>query len=141
VAHGKEWTAWTAAKQRCFNDKHPQYANYGGRGITMHKEWADDFAKFYQHIGPAPGAGRGVSLDRVDNNEGYEPGNVRWASTTQQLKNRRVTRIIEIEGQTMTANEACEKYNLPYSTIDARFRKGIRGADLVAPRKRVLTKG
>jgi hypothetical protein len=141
VANGKEHRAWTAAKQRCFNQKHPQYSSYGGRGITMCEAWVKDFAKFYAHIGPAPGQGRNVSLDRTKNDGDYEPGNVRWASTQQQLLNRRVTRLIEIDGQTMNTKEACERYALPYTTIDARFRKGVTGAALVAPRKRVLTKG
>ena len=139
VSHGKEWRAWTAAKQRCFNEKHPQYANYGGRGISMCKEWADDFAKFYQHIGPAPSSDRSASLDRIDNGKNYEPGNVRWASMKQQIGNRRVTRRIEIDGKTMTATEACERYNLPYTTIDARYRKGLRGAALVAPKQNKST--
>lgn len=141
VAHGKEWKAWTAAKQRCFNQKHPQYSSYGGRGITMCEAWVKDFAKFYAHIGPAPGQGRSVSLDRIKNDGDYEPGNVRWASTQQQLMNRRVTRLIEIDGQIMSTKEACEKYNLPYTTVDARIRRGLTGAALVAPRERVLTKG
>lgn len=141
VAHGKEWKAWTAAKQRCFNEKHPQYPNYGGRGITMCKEWVEDFAAFYLHIGPAPGEGRGVSLDRIDNDGNYEPGNVRWASRVQQIGNRRVSRIVAVDGERMTTTEACERYGLPYTTIDARFRKGLRGAALIAPRQRVLNKG
>jgi hypothetical protein len=140
VAHGKEWRAWTAAKQRCLNGRHPQYPNYGGRGITMCVEWAKDFAKFYAHVGPAPGEGRNVSLDRIDNDGNYEPGNVRWASRVQQVGNRRVTRMVEVDGETMTATEACKRYGLPYSTIDARFRKGLRGAALIAPRQRVLNK-
>lgn len=89
VAHGKEWKAWTAAKQRCFNKNHPNYHHYGGRGITMCDEWVRDFSAFYVHVGPAPEHTKRMSVDRIDNNGNYEPGNVRWATPSEQLANRK----------------------------------------------------
>jgi hypothetical protein len=90
-AHGKEWKAWQAAKQRCFNSNHPNYKHYGGRGITMCAEWVSDFSAFLEHIGLAPLVHR-ISIDRIDNDGNYEPGNVRWATPYQQVMNRRNTR-------------------------------------------------
>lgn len=134
VAHGKEWAAWTAAKQRCYNPKNPQYAHYGGRGITMCDEWKSSFPAFYAHIGPAPTKDRRSSLDRINNNGNYEPNNVRWATPTAQLSNRRSSIVVHIDGLALSAADACSAYNLPYTTIYARWRRGIRGAALVAPR-------
>lgn len=81
-----EYRAWRQAKNRTTNPAYPKFARYGGRGITMSPEWVDDFAAFFRHIGPRPGAG--YSLDRIDNSKGYEPGNVRWATASEQAANR-----------------------------------------------------
>lgn len=84
-----EHKSWKAAKQRCLNPKDASYNEYGGRGITMCQEWADSFEAFYAHIGLRP---KGCSLDRIDNEKGYEPGNVRWATKVIQNNNRRKRR-------------------------------------------------
>lgn len=136
MAKSKEHRAWLAAKQRCFNPKNPQYKNYGARGISMHPEWVDDFDAFYRHIGPAPGEGRRVSIDRIDNDGNYEPGNVRWStSIEQQLGNRRVTRRVGIGNEAKTLAEIAETSGLPYTTLDGRWRNGVRGDDLIAPKQ------
>lgn len=81
-----EYMAWTSMKQRCLNPRHKSYARYGGRGISVCREWADSFETFYRHIGPRPGPG--YSLDRYPDNTGnYEPGNVRWATWQEQNQN------------------------------------------------------
>jgi hypothetical protein len=82
-----EYRMWTNAKTRCFSAGRRDYKNYGGRGITMCAEWVHDFAAFFAHIGPRPSTA--YSIDRIDNDRGYEPGNVRWATRSQQNKNQR----------------------------------------------------
>lgn len=82
-----EFVAWCAAKARCFNVKSPRYPEWGGRGITMHPEWIDSFQAFLGHVGRRPSPK--MTLDRIDNNGNYEPGNVRWASKSQQRINQR----------------------------------------------------
>lgn len=82
-----EWRAWYQARARCTDDRLPHWPNYGGRGITMCQEWMDDFLAFYDHIGPKPSSE--LSLDRIDNDGNYEPGNVRWATRTEQNNNKR----------------------------------------------------
>jgi hypothetical protein len=74
--------------QRCTNPKHPAYAYYGGRGLTVCAEWLGPggYQAFVAHIGEAP---EGHWLDRIDNDKGYEPGNVRWATPKEQAANRR----------------------------------------------------
>jgi hypothetical protein len=107
----------------------------------MHPDWVNDFAAFYAHIGPAPGEGRQVSVDRINNDGNYEPNNVRWATTTRsQLLNRRGSRMVEVDGVSVALADAAEAHGLPYTTVDARWRRGLRGAALLAPRARVLNK-
>ena len=81
-----EYGAWRDAKQRVTNPANKDWPDYGGRGITMADEWLNDYAAFLAHIGPRPD---GKSLDRIDVNGNYEPGNVRWAGRSTQNRNKR----------------------------------------------------
>lgn len=85
-----EYVAWASAKHRTTNRHYHGYVRYGGRGITMCQAWIEDFAAFLAHIGPKPAPG--LTLDRIDNERGYEPGNVRWATPKEQANNRRNNR-------------------------------------------------
>jgi hypothetical protein len=81
-----EYRSWESAKQRCFNPNTTGYKNYGGRGITMCATWANDFSSFLESMGPRP---EGTSLDRINVDGNYEPGNCRWADRSMQRNNRR----------------------------------------------------
>lgn len=81
------YNAWSGMIQRCENHNHVSFEDYGGRGITVCKRWKESFENFLSDVGERPS--KGVSLDRVDNNGNYEPGNVRWATPTEQQLNRR----------------------------------------------------
>lgn len=91
LKHGRsalpEYKCWQQIKQRCLNPNHRAYPNYGGRGITIALEWVDDFEAFLVHVGFRPTPKH--SLDRINNDRGYEPGNVRWVSWVEQNRNRR----------------------------------------------------
>lgn len=82
-----EYRAWTNAKTRTTNPRYKDWRYWGARGIRMAPEWLHDFPAFFAHIGPRPGPG--YSIDRIDNNGDYAPGNVRWATATEQKMNQR----------------------------------------------------
>lgn len=84
-----EYIVWSGIKQRCFNQNSVNHKNYGGRGITMHPEWVHDFHRFLEHVGPRPGPGSKWQLDRINNDGNYEPGNVRWATVSENSRNKR----------------------------------------------------
>ena len=85
----KEYSAWAHIKQRCLNPNATSFSDYGGRGITICEQWKNSFEQFFLDVGAAPEKNSGISIDRIDNNRGYEPGNVRWADRSTQNKNRR----------------------------------------------------
>lgn len=84
--HLSEFNSWYAARSRCHRTEDRNWRNYGGRGIFMAPEWFMDFDAFLAYIGPKPS---GTSLERIDNDRGYVPGNVRWATYVEQAANQR----------------------------------------------------
>lgn len=86
------YALWGNIKQRCENPRAIDFDDYGGRGLQLHKEWSEDATTFIedviQEIGEKPG--KEYSLDRIDNEVGYEPGNIRWATPKEQANNRRL---------------------------------------------------
>jgi len=94
--HKSEWTAYANAKQRCSNPKNPKWKDYGGRGIQF---LFKGFREFMGYIGPKPDSK--LTLDRIENNGNYEPGNVQWATRSEQSKKgkrRIITKIQKSQG-------------------------------------------
>lgn len=86
MTYTPEYGTWVAMKKRCYYHKTNDYERYGGAGITVCDQWRTSFEQFYKDVGPKPGPG--YSLDRIDGTKGYFPENVRWATFSEQAKNR-----------------------------------------------------
>jgi hypothetical protein len=89
ITHGmtntKTYRAWCSMMQRCYNQKNVRYGRYGGRGIVVCEEWGD-FRNFYKDMGDKPSPDH--SIDRINNDGNYEPGNCRWATRSEQQRNK-----------------------------------------------------
>ena len=118
----REYDAWRSAKRRCHDPRTIYYERYGGRGIKMCAEWQASFDSFLLFIGPCPS--RNHSLDRIDNDGNYEPGNVRWATLEEQRRNRSDNRRLTFFGQTKTTVEWSIETGLSESVIRARVKRG-----------------
>lgn len=120
-----EYKVWDAINQRCNNPNAQAYRNYGGRGIKLCPEWTGPggFVKFLAHVGKRPSPD--LSLDRIDNEKGYEPGNTRWVNRKTQTRNRRGNINIEIDGITRNLAEWAELYDLSYHCLWRRLRYGM----------------
>ena len=116
-----EYHVWRSAKARCHSTTHANYDAYGGRGITMCKEWREDYMAFLSYMGPKP---EGYSLDRIDNNGNYEPGNCRWATPKQQSANLRWNRNLEYNGEIHHIAEWARIVNIHENTLKKRLNLG-----------------
>jgi hypothetical protein len=122
----KEYTAWKHMNHRCTNVRDPEWPNYGGRGIRVCAAWASDFGAFLSDVGHAP---RGHSLDRINNDGHYEPGNVRWATSSQQSGNTRRNVIVDMGGMRECVEHAAKRIGVPPTTVRSRLRRGWSAHD------------
>lgn len=118
----KEYRAWHGMKGRCNNPNDKAYADYGGRGIRVCDRWNNSFEAFLADMGAAPSANH--SLDRINNDAGYEPGNVRWATVTTQLRNQRRTHYLTYNGETLSLAAWAERVGLPRAALSSRIHAG-----------------
>lgn len=129
-AHRREYRSWKDMRARCNNPNNADYADYGGRGIAVCDAW-DDFAAFYADMGDRPD---GFTIDRIDVDGNYEPGNCRWASHKEQANNKRSNHLIEIDGERLTLQAWCDRYGIDSSKVRYRLSVGM-------PPKEALTSG
>ena len=107
----------------------------------MYEPWINDFKAFYEYVSQLEHFGKkGYSLDRIDNNVNYEPGNLRWATKIEQARNKNNNRIVEYEGEKMTLAEAAEKSGIPYYVLSSRIQRGWSEKNLFAPNQGVIHK-
>lgn len=134
---------WVSMRQRCNNPNNQAYKNYGGRGITVCQEWENSFQAFedwaYSH-----GYREYLTIDRIDNDNGYSPDNCRWATMYEQAHNKRPPAhvyspnngpkpLYEINGVWRTTAEWAEIAGITRKQFRKRWGKGKRGAELIAP--------
>ncbi len=117
-----EFHAWRAIKNRCFSPLNKSYDHYGGRGITVCDAWRNDYRQFLEHVGRRPSPHH--SIDRINNDGNYEPGNVRWATSAEQMRNRRVTRFLTLNGTTLCLSDWATQLGIGKTTLLYRIRAG-----------------
>lgn len=127
-SHPAEYNSWKNARQRCRNPR-PKDKKYAG--VTFSEEFAS-FASFMAHVGPKRDSS--WTLDRIDNDLGYLPGNVRWARPRQQAENRSSTHWVEHEGEKRTLKRWAEHLGIASSTLYARFKRGVRNPEILFAR-------
>ena len=138
VKHGdfgtKLYNVWCDMKQRCYNSKHKRYKDYGGRGITICPEWANDYTKF-RDWALSHGYKENLQINRIENDGNYEPSNCNWVTRTENINNRRNTiskeliKQIEFSYNTeeYTRKDLAIKYNVSITTIRRILSKLIGG--------------
>lgn len=126
------YTVWQGMITRCHNPHHRAFARYGARGISVCPQWRESFETFYQDV--SDGYAAGLQLDRINNNGNYEPGNVRWATASQNNRNTRRNNVVEFAGQRRCVTDWAEVLDLSYDALRNRLRRGW-------PIERALTEG
>jgi hypothetical protein len=132
--HGRssttEYTIWAKMKDRCENTKSDNYERYGGRGIRVCQRWSKSFVHFLSDVGPRPSLNQ--TLDRIDNNGNYEPGNVRWATRSQQQRNRRNNATVTINGAQRMLIDVAKEFSINIETLRRRLRRGMSPEEAVS---------
>jgi hypothetical protein len=126
------YSVWASMLDRCRNPKNIQFADYGGRGIRVYERWKA-YKNFAADMGPRP---EGMTLDRIDNNGNYEPGNCRWATRKMQQRNQRRAVYVMIEGRRYRAIELADESGLTTNTIVNRAKRGLSYDEVMSPERR-----
>lgn len=128
AVHGQSnsltYRSWQSMLNRCLNPNADQFARYGGRGIRVCEQWASDFRAFAKDMGERQSPH--LTIERIDNDGDYEPGNCRWATIQEQENNRSNNRIVTYRGSRMTAAEAWRASGrmVAKSTMRSRLVRG-----------------
>jgi hypothetical protein len=134
--NGAEWpeyAVWQSMLARCSNPRHKFFARYGGRGITVCERWRSSFAAFISDVGRRP---PGTTLDRIDNDGGYVPQNVRWTTHAQQSRNRSTNRFVEVGGLRLCLEDWARRLGVSRTAIANRIKNGWSAeAAVTAPRR------
>lgn len=117
-----EFSTWSSMRYRCKNPGNAAWKNYGGRGISVCERWDASFTSFLEDMGPRPSPNH--SLDRIDNDGNYEPGNCRWATQKEQMRNSCVADVITFNGQTKSVRDWAEETGIKWWTLKQRIKNG-----------------
>jgi hypothetical protein len=133
------YATWLNMKRRCDDPSNPQHKNYGARGISVCDEWSKSYQAFRDHVGQRPTPRH--SLDRIDNNDGYKPGNIRWATPAEQSANRRVTVKLTIDGKQTSITEAAQAAGVSYATMHRRVKRYGHNKNIAYPSRKGIGLG
>ncbi len=126
--HGKsdsrEYKIWSGMKARCYRPYAQFFESYGGRGITVCERWRNSFEAFLEDMGPCPSAGH--TIDRIDNDGHYEPGNCRWADKLTQSRNRRNVKAYVIAGAEGSILDHATRFGVSYNRLHGMISRGVR---------------
>lgn len=109
--------------KRCYSPNDMNFKNYGARGITICDRWLEGFENFYEDMGPRPG--KGYSIERIDVNGNYEPSNCKWATSTEQNRNRRDTIRLILDGERICLKQLADICKRSEHAIKSRLSKGM----------------
>jgi hypothetical protein len=132
------YQTWQSMKARCLNSNHPNFADYGGRGIKVCDQWMHNFNQFAKDMGERP---VGYSIDRINNDGDYTPQNCKWSTRKEQQQNRRITHKIIIEGKQYFISDIAHQYNFKWMTIFNRAKTAKTFNELVDKTRKVYKKG
>lgn len=122
-SHTSIYYIWRNMKSRCLNPLCDGYERYGGRGITIHQPWIDDYEEFARYVTNLPNENNYHSIDRIDNNANYQPGNLRWASSEIQQNNTSANIVFEHEGRSQTVAQWSRELEVAYSYLYYKLTK------------------
>lgn len=119
--HGAVYQCWRDMQYRCYRKRNKEYARYGGRGISVHPVWRGPagFYQFLQDVGTRPGVE--YTLDRINNDGDYAPGNVRWATRKTQMRNTSRARYYTMHGVSLSLRDWCERVGLSFTLVYQRI--------------------
>lgn len=110
---------------RCEKVSNPRRVDWGGRGIKVDDVWRHDFQAFYDHVSSLEHFGEeGYSLDRINNDGNYEPGNIKWSTATEQARNTRHNKVIAHNGVSKCVTAWAEETGVSAKTLNTRLRAG-----------------
>lgn len=118
----KEYRTWAGIVKRVTNANAENYRHYGGRGIGVCDRWSGSYANFLEDMGRAPSLGH--SIERIDNDGNYEPGNCRWATRAEQSANRRTSVLLSLNGTTRAQEEWGSVTGIGGLAIHKRLKRG-----------------
>jgi len=121
LAHSAEYVIWSQIIQRCTNPKNQAFKNYGGRGITVCKEWKNNFATFFSNMGHRPSSKH--TIERINNNYGYSQNNCKWATRQEQGNNSRHNNNLTLYEWTLSLSNWARFVGLKRATLSNRIHK------------------
>jgi hypothetical protein len=119
--HYRTYSIWQGVKNRCYNKNVKAYKHYGGRGIKVCPSWLESFENFLKDMGNPPA---GYSIERVDVNGDYEPGNCKWVHPSERSINRQNVIYLELNGERLTTKEWSKKLNCRHQLLNLRKWRG-----------------